>query len=164
YDTDDRNTGTFNGHTNRTFDPDAYTSGQAATEDQLNAVYQIANSGWTVADASGNSNNIGPNGQVTFDGDDNVTVSESGDDDDARVQVALNDDINVVSVTTGDPTTGIYSTLTDAGLTVVNGVNPNGTTYGADGMRIANGPSVTGSGVDAGGKKVTHVAAGDISA
>src|SRR5699024_7706914 len=90
----DGDAGTITGLTNKTFDPNDFTSGQAATEDQLNAVYDIANAGWTVADADGNSNNIGPKGKVTFEGDDNVSVTESGDDDDANVQVELNDDIN----------------------------------------------------------------------
>src|SRR5699024_12386480 len=98
----DGDAGTITGLTNKTFDPNDFTSGQAATEDQLNAVYDIANAGWTVADANGASNNIGPGGKVTFEGDDNVSVTESGADDDARVQVELNDDINVVSVTAGD--------------------------------------------------------------
>src|SRR5699024_737769 len=155
--------GTITGLTNKTFDPNDFTSGQAATEDQLNAVYDIANAGWTVADADGNSNNIGPKGKVTFEGDDNVSVTESGDDDDdANVQVELNDDINVVSVTAGDPSTVTYSSLTEDGLTVVNTANPSGTTYRADGMRVANGPSVTSSGVDARSVNITNVKDGEI--
>ncbi|MBF7053369.1 hypothetical protein IOC61_08515, partial [Halomonas sp. KAO] len=120
--------------------------------------------------------NIGPNGKVTFEGDSNVTVTESGVDDDAKVQVALNDDITVDSVKADSVTTG-NSTLNTNGLTVTDGSNvtevtatgtsvtdgTNSTEYGADGMIIAGGPSITTSGIDAAGNTVTGVADGAIN-
>ena len=41
-------TGRINGLTNKTFDPLSFTSGQAATEDQLKSVSDVANAGWNV--------------------------------------------------------------------------------------------------------------------
>src|SRR5699024_7680041 len=62
-------------------------TGEDTIDDAIRSANTAANAGWTVADANGNSNNIGPNGQVTFDGDSNITVTESGSDDDATIQV-----------------------------------------------------------------------------
>ncbi|MBF7053370.1 hypothetical protein IOC61_08520, partial [Halomonas sp. KAO] len=146
-------------------------TGESTIDDAIRSANTTANAGWNVADTNGNSHNIGPNGKVTFEGDSNVTVTESGVDDDAKVQVALNDDITVDSVTTGN------STLNTNGLTVTDGSNvtevtatgtsvtdgTNSTEYGADGMIIAGGPSVTTSGIDAAGNTVTGVADGAIN-
>ncbi|WP_311950585.1 ESPR-type extended signal peptide-containing protein, partial [Halomonas piscis] len=102
----------------------------AVNVNQLDDVSDAANAGWTVADADGNSHNIGPNGKVTFEGDSNIGVTESGSDDDAKIQVALNDDIAVDSVTTGD------SVLDTNGLTVTDGTTT--TTVGADNVTSGN--------------------------
>ncbi len=59
---------------------------------------------------------------------------------DNQITVALANDIDINSVTAGD------TTIDDSGLT------------------ITGGPSVTKSGIDAGGEKITNVANGDISA
>jgi len=142
-------TGRIGGLTNTTFDPDNITSGQAATEDQLKSVNDAANAGWNVADANGNSNNIGPDGKVTFNGDSNVTVTESGTDDDGAITVALKRDLDLDSVTTGN--------------TIVNNngvaIGPN-VMVDATGLIIAGGPSVTTAGIDAGNTRITNVAAG----
>ncbi|MGM0834496.1 MAG: hypothetical protein ACQEUK_16935, partial [Pseudomonadota bacterium] len=68
----DGDAGTISGLTNTTFDPNAtYTGGQAATQEQLTSVSNVANAGWNVTDGT-NTANIGPNGDVTFTGDSNI--------------------------------------------------------------------------------------------
>ena len=73
---------------------------------------------------------------VTVAGDDNITT-EAQDD---KVTVKLNKDLVVNSVKAGD------------------------TTVNNDGVKIAGGPSLTKSGIDAAGNKVTNVADGDLNA
>ncbi|WP_415822614.1 hypothetical protein, partial [Bordetella tumbae] len=89
------NTGTIGGLTNTTFDPNNYTSGQAATEDQLKQVNDVASAGWNVTDAGGNSANIGPNGEVRFEGDSNISVAQTGVDQNGVVAVSLNENIDL---------------------------------------------------------------------
>ena len=98
----DGNLGTIHGLSNLTFDPGNYTSGQAATEDQLKSVSDVANAGWVVTDAAGNNANIGPNGQVQFVGDTNLTVAQTGADNAGVVEIALNRNLDVDSVTAGN--------------------------------------------------------------
>ena len=73
---------------------------------------------------------------------DNITVSDVGPNAEGgkEYKVALNNDITVQSVKAGD------------------------TTISGKGLEIKNGPSVTKDGVDAGGKKITNVAPGELSA
>src|SRR5699024_7485611 len=118
------------------------------------------------------------------------TVTESGADDDATVQVALNDDISVDSVTAGNSTldtdglivddaSGNSTTVASTGTTITDGAGntvtttptgttmtdgTNTTTYGADGLAIAGGPTISSTGIDAAGKKITSVADGDVNA
>ena len=69
---------------------------------------------------------------MTVAGDDNITTEAQGD----TVTVKLNKDLVVDSVKAGD------------------------TTVNNDGVKVAGGPSLTKSGIDAAGNKVTNVAAG----
>ena len=117
-------------------DPTFATAGRAATEEQLQLVEQSANAGWNATDAAGNTANIGPGGTVTFEGDANIAVSQTGTNDDGVVAITLNRDLDVDSVTAGD-------TLLDT-----------------DGLTITGGPSVTITGINAGGTVITNVAAG----
>ncbi|KAF1727550.1 YadA-like family protein [Pseudoxanthomonas japonensis] len=117
-------------------DPTFATEGRAATEEQLQRVDQVANAGWNATDAAGNTANIGPGGTVRFQGDANLAVSQTGADDDGVVEIALNRDLDVDSVTAGN------TVVDDSGLT------------------ITGGPSVTTAGIDAGGTVITNVAAG----
>ncbi|MDN4121526.1 YadA family autotransporter adhesin, partial [Alcaligenes endophyticus] len=145
-------TGRINGLTNLTWDPSDYTSGQAATEDQLKLVSDVASAGWHATDASGNTANIGPNGVVTFLGDDNLTVEQTGTDDDGKVAVKLNKDIDLGvdgSLRTGE------TLIDNSGVNVGNDVH-----LGNTGLIINNGPSITLGGINAGGMRITHVAAG----
>ncbi|WBM37321.1 YadA-like family protein [Alcaligenes faecalis] len=145
-------TGRIGGLTNLTWDPDNYTSGQAATEDQLKQVNDVASAGWNVTDADGNSANIGPNGQVAFAGDKNVTVEQTGTDNSGQVEVKLNKDIDLGadgSLKTGD------TVINNAGVAVGNDVH-----LGSTGLTINNGPSITLAGINAGDMRITNVAAG----
>ena len=73
-------------------------------------------------------------------GDNNITVSEGTNADGGKeYKVALSNKISVDSVTAGD------TTISDKGL------------------EIKDGPSVTKDGINAGNKKVTNVAAGELS-
>ncbi|MBJ9722524.1 YadA-like family protein [Acinetobacter calcoaceticus] len=111
-----------------------------------------ANAGWTVS-ANGDTataKNIKPNGKVNFTGDDNLTVAQtSNTDNDGNIKVALNKNLKVDSVTTG--TTVIDTT----GVKVGDNVQ-----LGATGLTIVGGPSITTSGISAGNKVITNVAAG----
>ncbi|PZT85104.1 MAG: hemagglutinin, partial [Citromicrobium sp.] len=122
--------------------------------DALNAVDTAANAGWnvTATGAGSTTANIGPDGTVTFAGDPNLTVTQDGADDAGAVNIALNRNLDVDSVTAGN------SMLDTNGLAVDDGTNS--ATYGANGMAIAGGPSVTAGGIDAGSAAITNVAAG----
>ncbi len=145
-------TGRIGGLTNTMWDPDNYTSGQAATEDQLKRVSDVASAGWNVTDAQGNSANIGPNGQVAFAGDNNITVEQTGTENDGQLDVKLNKDIDLGadgSLTTGD------TAVNNAGVAVGSDVH-----LGSTGLTINNGPSITLGGINAGDLRITQVAAG----
>ncbi|MGE8645658.1 ESPR-type extended signal peptide-containing protein [Acinetobacter vivianii] len=91
--------------------------------------------GWTLQSNGENADAIKAGDTVdigTADGEENLQVVKEGND----IKYSLNRDLKVDSVTAGD--------------TVMN----------TDGMTIAGGPSVTKSGIDAGGNKITNVAEG----
>src|SRR5690606_13529156 len=125
-------TGTIGGLTNLTFDPDNIVSGQAATEDQLGQVYDVANAGWNVSAQGANATNVGVNSQTgnTVDlnnADGNIVVTKADDSNDVTFDLA--DDITVDSVTAGD------SVLDTDGL-VVTDADGNVTTVAADGTTV----------------------------
>lgn len=125
------NTGTINGLTNTTFDPDHYTSGQAATEDQLAQVSNTVNAGWSLTTNGGNPSQVGPGDSVDFNNTDgNIRIANTGN----NVTFNLNPDLRVSSVT--------------AGNTLIN----------TNGLFIKGGPSVTRYGINAAGQKISHVA------
>ena len=127
--------GTVNGLTNTTWDPvnRPIVSGQAATEDQLKSVSDVANTGWDVSANGTTGENVAPGAKVDFSNtDDNIVIAQTGTD----LEFNLNPDLDVTSVKTGN------SLLNNDGLTIVGG------------------PSVTQSGIDAGGKVITGVASG----
>ncbi|MHA0876175.1 hypothetical protein ACR9GD_23205, partial [Enterobacter pasteurii] len=109
----------------------------AVNKDQLDDVATVANAGWNVTDAAGNAANIGPAGEVKFtSADGNLDVAQTGADDAGVISLTLNRDLDLDSVT--------------AGNSVLN----------TDGLTIANGPSITTGGIDAGGKVIGNVAPG----
>ncbi|MCW0424144.1 Autotransporter adhesin BadA [Xanthomonas sacchari] len=127
------------------------TSTDAVNGSQLYAVQQTANAGWNVQANGDTATQVKPGDTVQFKDGQNIKVTRNGTD----VTVATADDLSATSLTTGN------SRLDTSGLKVDDGTNS--TTYAASGMTIANGPSVTINGIDAGGKKITRVAAGDLS-
>ncbi|EXB45312.1 ESPR-type extended signal peptide-containing protein [Acinetobacter sp. 1000160] len=95
--------------------------------------------GWNLQSNGTNSGAVKAGDTVdigTADGEENLQVAKDGN----NIKYSLNRDLNVDSVTAGD--------------TVINN----------DGMTIAGGPSVTKSGIDAAGNKITNVADGEVAA
>ena len=92
--------------------------------------------GLTFEGDSGSTNVEKLGSTVAINGDDNITTKAEGD----KVTVKLNKDIKVNSVKAGD------------------------TTINNDGLKIADGPSVTKAGINAAGNKVSNVANGDVNA
>src|SRR5699024_4895761 len=115
----------------------------AVNVDQLERLEDTVAGGWTATDEDGNDAKITPGGEVAFLGDENITVIQDGEDDDAEVVVSLNEDVDL-----GD----------DGSLTIGD------TTVNNDGLTINNGPSITLGGIDAGELKITNVAPGTIDA
>ncbi|MCS2608393.1 beta strand repeat-containing protein, partial [Halomonas dongshanensis] len=103
------------------------------------AAQAAADAGWNLGDGTAQAN-IGPKGTVTFQGDGNISVALTGTDDNGTVTVALDPDLNVTSVTTGNAT-----------------LNSNG-------LIFAGGPSITSTGIDAGGIVITNLADGELTA
>ena len=108
----------------------------------LQAVETVAGAGWNVtANGAGSTvANIGPNGQVTFNGDSNITVTQNGADDAGQVNVTLNRNLDLDSVAVGN------TTITSGGMTIVGG--PNGPV------------SLTNTGLDNGGNRIINVGDG----
>lgn len=88
---------------------------------------------------------INPSETLGIKGDKNITTKANG----KNIQVTLNQDLNVNSVT--------------ADSVAANTFKAGATTITNNGLTIEEGPSVTKNGIDAGGKKITNVAQGDLS-
>ncbi|PJG82641.1 hypothetical protein CVP04_08220 [Caviibacterium pharyngocola] len=93
--------------------------------------------GLNIGADEGADDNVQLGETIKYVGDSNITTAVT----DNQIQMKLNKDLNVNSVTA--------NTFT-AGDTVVN----------TNGLTINNGPSITNSGIDAGGLKITNVAEG----
>ncbi|MCH2003373.1 ESPR-type extended signal peptide-containing protein [Acinetobacter seifertii] len=123
-----------------------------ALDKAVNDAGTAANAGWTVS-ANGDAataKKIKPNGKVNFTGDDNLTVAQSSEtDNEGNIKVALNKNLKVDSVTTGN------TVIDTTGVKVGDNVQ-----LGSTGLIIAGGPSITASGMNAGNKVITNVAAG----
>ncbi|PIE68817.1 MAG: hypothetical protein CSA21_05280 [Deltaproteobacteria bacterium] len=139
-------TGTINGLTNRTFDPNNYTSGQAATEDQLASVSETASAGWNITANGKDPSNVGPNDTVDFNNrDGNILIRKRHN----SLTFDLNPNLRLNSVTTGN------TQINSNGL-FING----GPSVTRDGLFVNGGPSVTRNGIDAAGRQVTNIAPG----
>ena len=130
-----------------------YNSVQGA----LDAVGQVAGSGWNVSANGGTASNVAPGATVDFgNADGNVQISNKG----GNITVDLADNLKVDSIEVGG------HKLDQNGLTVGNttigkdSVTVGDTSITTDGITIAGGPSVTKNGIDAGGKVVSNVADG----
>lgn len=89
---------------------------------------------------------ISPSETLGIKGDEkkNITTTTTTNADGKYIQVTLNQDLNVNSV-------------------AANTFKAGATTITNNGLTIEEGPSVTKNGIDAGGKKITNVAQGDLS-
>ena len=156
--------GQITGLSNTTWNADNIVSGRAATEDQLKAVSQNA------AEAAKK--------HTTVVAGDYVTVSEGTNDNGGKeytvngpkVAVAKDEKNLVVGdIMDGDKKVGYELKLNKelTGLTSVSSdtfKSGEDVTINKDGLTIKEGPSVTTKGIDAGKKKITNVADGDVSA
>lgn len=112
---------------------------------KIENVENIANAGWNVTDAKGNTSNIGPNGTVSFVGDSNISVTQTGSDNSGRVEINLNQDLQLTSLT----------------ATTVNATTVNATTVNADSVAINNGgPVINNQGINMNDNRITNVAPG----
>nr|WP_171406561.1 YadA-like family protein [Acinetobacter cumulans] len=114
--------------------------------DAIQQVNNTANAGWNVTGSGANSANIGPNGKLDVVGDRNITVAQTGTDQDAKLEINLSKDLQVDSIT--------------AGNTVLNKDGLSFTTVAG----APNGPSISATGITAGDYKITQVARGDVDA
>lgn len=115
----------------------------AVNVSQLKEVKEIANKGWNLSVNTGkNKSNIAPDATVDLrSANDNIQITK----EDNNVTFKLNDTINVTNVNaTGNVTAG-------------------DTTINNDGLKITGGPSVTKSGIDAAGNKISNVADGNVT-
>ncbi|RUR35019.1 hypothetical protein ELY33_00615 [Vreelandella andesensis] len=133
-------------------------TGEDTINDAIASANTAANAGWNLTGSGADQVNIGPNGAVDFQGDANISVAQSGADDNGVIDITLNRDLDVDSVTAGN------STLDTNGLTVDDGAG-NLTRVTNDGLTVAGGPSMTASGgIDANNQKISNVAPGEVSA
>ncbi|KMO85442.1 hypothetical protein AB840_13540 [Megasphaera cerevisiae DSM 20462] len=147
-------TGTVNGLTNKTWDPNNYVSGQAATEDQLKLAVNTSNT--TVTNAG-----------LNFAGNDGTVIHKN-----------LGDQLNIVGGYTGNGTTSSQNIKTVknqsgnleiqmADDAVFNSLTTGNTVMNNSGITIGSGSSavsLTNTGLNNGGQKITNVAAGTVSA
>ena len=111
---------------------------------QLKDVEKVAKKGWNLTANGSNSSNVAPDETVDLNNTDgNIQITKNATDD--NVTFNLNKTINVTNVNAAGNVT--------AGDTVLN----------TDGLTITGGPSVTKSGVNAGNKKISNVADGEVN-
>ncbi|WP_196484559.1 YadA family autotransporter adhesin, partial [Xylella fastidiosa] len=131
------------------------TNVTAGTEDtdavnfsQLKSVSEAVDQGWTLTASGANGSKVVSGGTVDLKNTDgNLAISKSGDSND--VVFNLSKDFKVDEVTAGN------TVVNTDGVKVGSDVS-----LGAMGLFIANGPSVTASGFNAGDKVISHVAVG----
>ncbi|MDO4907800.1 YadA-like family protein, partial [Neisseria sp.] len=138
---------------------------------------QLYNTAASVANVFGGNASVNPDGSVSMSnvggtGADNVNdaiqianqaAQAAGQAAvEAKTTVSAGDNIVVVQSPNADGSTN-YTVSTAKDLTV-DSVKAGDTVVSGSGLTIAGGPSVTAGGLDAGGKKITNVADGEISA
>ena len=149
--------GTVNELTNRTWDIDNPTvvHGQAATEDQLKTVSDGVKTNKT--DITNINNTIAKG--LSFKGDDATVINKKlGEQLDikggADASKLSNGNIGVVSEN------GALNVKLAKELKDLTSVTTGDTVMNTDGVTITGGPKIVKTGIDAGGKKITNVAAG----
>ena len=139
---------------------DFATAGRAATEEQLSSVSD------SVADIIGGGvTNVGGavTGPMTVNNNSYTTIAEAikGEAAAAKTEVEQGKNISVTSDVGADGQT-IYTVAT-ADEVEFDKVTVGNTTITTDGLTIVGGPIITTAGINAGGKKVTNVADGEIA-
>ncbi|WP_198350436.1 ESPR-type extended signal peptide-containing protein, partial [Vreelandella venusta] len=122
---------TINGLSNLTFDPDNFTSGQAASEDQLKQVSDIANTGWNLSAQDAVAQNIAPNDEVNLrNSDGNLVITQATNNGREEMTFNLSDDVVVNnSVSVGSVVTN--ATTNDiVGLSNIDLADPSFATLG----------------------------------
>ncbi|WP_312266957.1 YadA-like family protein, partial [Neisseria sp.] len=130
---------------------------------------QLYNTANSVANVFGGNAGVNPDGTVSMTnvggtGANNINDAISAVNQaavQAKTTVAAGDNIVVTPSTNADGSTN-YTVATAKDLTV-DSVTAGNTVINNDGLTIANGPSITSSGVNAGGQKVTNVADGEVA-
>ena len=139
---------------------DFATAGRAATEEQLSSVSD------SVADIIGGGvTNVGGSitGPFTANGTDYNNIAEAIEGESAAAKTEVEEGKNIsVTSTTGTDGQTIYTVATADEVDFTK-VTVGNTTITTDGLIITGGPSITTAGINAGGKKVTDVADGEIS-
>ncbi|RHA12150.1 hypothetical protein DW949_07990 [Megasphaera sp. AM44-1BH] len=113
----------------------------------------------------GDKGDTGAQGPKGEKGDTGAPGKDGKDGKDGGVGTVVGDEMNItVANTETDPAKPAnYKVSLNKEITV-DKVTAGNTTISSDGLTITGGPSITKSGIDAGGKKVTHVADGEIAA
>lgn len=103
----------------------------------------------------------GINGKDGKDGKDGINGKDGKDGKDGGVGTVVGDDTNITVENQEKDATkpANYKVSLNKAITVAK-VTAGDTTVSSDGVSIAGGPSMTKDGIDAAGKKITHVAAG----
>ncbi|MEQ1106112.1 ESPR-type extended signal peptide-containing protein [Acinetobacter ursingii] len=140
--------GTITGLTNKTFDPNNYTTGRAATEDQLATPLTFTgdNAGVNVQRKLGQQLSIVGGESVAANLTDN-NIGVVADSTNNKLTVKLSKDIKLNSVNAAG------TVIDSKGLTFVN----------SSGGAIPNSPSISATGINAGTNKITNVGAGAIT-
>ena len=150
--------GQITGLSNTTWDSDNIVSGRAATEDQLKAVSDVAKK------------------QTTVKAGDYVTVSEGTNADGGKeytvtgpklaaktgdTNIVVEDDVEEATKKKVGYKLSLNKTLTGfESITSDTFKSGDNVTINKEGLTINGGPSMTTTGIDAGNKKITNVAAG----
>ncbi|QPT39038.1 Haemagglutinin [Oligella ureolytica] len=121
-------------------------TGEDTIHDAIKQVNATANAGWNVSSNNGTTSaNIGPDGTVDFTGDSNITIEQTGTDDDAKLAVKLNRDLDLDSVTAGG------TVINANGLSFINLIS---------GEPLPNTVAIKPYGIDMGNNKISNLAAG----
>lgn len=113
----------------------------------------------------GDKGDTGAQGPKGEKGDTGAPGKDGKDGKDGGVGTVIGDEMNItVANTETDPAKPANYKVSLHKEITVDKVTAGNTTISNDGLTITGGPSITKSGIDAGGKKVTHVADGEIAA
>nr|WP_179404551.1 YadA-like family protein [Burkholderia guangdongensis] len=141
------------------------TSTDAINGSQLYAVSTSANAGWNLSTNGGTATKVAPGATVDLSpgASGNITVSQTG----TQITIDTNPNLTATTLTTADAA-GNTTVTSGSGMTTTD-ASGNKTSVGANGVTITpsgggNAVSLTSTGLDNGGNKLTNVADGTVSA